>query len=182
MKPPPLLLGAGLLFWGSQTGLLIPGAIMALALEASRWAKVRWDFSEEDFSRIWIFCTLLFFASMVYAFTSNEGPSHFRDLFQSPTLSAQRGAGLVATHTAASHEEGFFLVQQLTNGAMADKNQMISAAVSIIDELPPGRGGRQRTRLCAGRGRKGGVAPDEHFRPLGGCHSGDQDRNRELQR
>jgi S-(hydroxymethyl)glutathione dehydrogenase/alcohol dehydrogenase len=26
-----------------------------------------------------------------------------------------------ATHTAASHEEGFFLVQQLTNGAMADK-------------------------------------------------------------
>jgi S-(hydroxymethyl)glutathione dehydrogenase/alcohol dehydrogenase len=26
-----------------------------------------------------------------------------------------------ATHTAANHEEGFFLVQQLTNGAMADK-------------------------------------------------------------
>ncbi len=102
MKPPPLLVGAGLLFWGGQTDLLIPGAIMAVVMEAPRVVRVRWDFSEEDFSRIWIFCTLLFFASMLYAFTSNEGPSHFRDLFQNPTLSAQRGVGLVATHTAAS--------------------------------------------------------------------------------
>ncbi len=102
MKPPPLLIGAGLLFWGWQTGLLIPAAVMAVVLEAPRLVKLRWDFSEEDFSRIWIFCTLLFFASMVYAFTSNEGPSHFRNLFQAPTLSAQRGAGLAATHTAAA--------------------------------------------------------------------------------
>ena len=33
MQPPPLLMGAGLLFWGWQTGLLFMGGFMALLLD-----------------------------------------------------------------------------------------------------------------------------------------------------
>jgi len=102
MKPPPFLIGAALLFWGWRTELFIPGAIMALVLEAPRWIKARWDLGEADFSRIWLFCTLLFFAAGIYGFTSNEGPSQFRNLFQNPNLATQRGAGVAATHTVAS--------------------------------------------------------------------------------
>ncbi|HEY5911676.1 MAG TPA: transglutaminase-like domain-containing protein [Verrucomicrobiae bacterium] len=102
MKPPPLLLGAALLFWGWQSGFEAPAVALALALEAPRWVKLRWDFSEADFSRIWVFCTLLFFATAIYAFTSNEGPSQFRNLFQSPNFLTQRNAGTAATRTVVS--------------------------------------------------------------------------------
>src|SRR5437667_3052117 len=43
-----------------------------------RWIETRWDLTDEDFSRIWIFCTLLFLGAAIYAFTSNEGPADFR--------------------------------------------------------------------------------------------------------
>ena len=41
MNPPPLLLGATLLFWGWQTGLLPLAALLALLLEAPRWSRAR---------------------------------------------------------------------------------------------------------------------------------------------
>jgi protein-glutamine gamma-glutamyltransferase len=102
MNPPPLLLGATLLFWGWQTGFLLVGAILALVLESARWIKIRLDFSDDDFSRIWVFCTLLFLASAIYAFTANEGPSNFRGFFQNPNFSTQRHAGASSARTAAS--------------------------------------------------------------------------------
>ena len=62
MKTPPLLLGAALLFWGWQTGHLVEGAVMAAVLEGAQWIKARWDFTDEDFRRIWTFCALLLLA------------------------------------------------------------------------------------------------------------------------
>jgi protein-glutamine gamma-glutamyltransferase len=102
MKPPPFLVGAALLFWGWQAGLEIPGALMAVIFEAGRWVKARWDFSNEDFTRIWVFCTLLFLAAAIFAFTSNEGPSEFRGLLQNPNYLTQRNAGTATARTAAS--------------------------------------------------------------------------------
>jgi hypothetical protein len=102
MRPPRFLLGCALLFWGWQTNLLVVGALLAVVLESGRLLETRWELSDEDFGRIWTFCTLLFLASAAYAFTSNEGPSSFQGLFQAPTLRNQRTAGLTTAKTAAS--------------------------------------------------------------------------------
>jgi len=102
MKPPPFLLGASLLFWGWQTGFLVPAIGMALLLEGSRWIQTRWDLTDEDFSRSWIFCTLLFLGAAIYAFTANEGPADFRGLFQNPSFFTQRNAGTASARTAAA--------------------------------------------------------------------------------
>lgn len=101
-SPPFLLMGATLLFWGVMTGFLLPAALMALIFEGSRVIKVRWDFSDEDCTRIWTFCTLLFLAAAVYAFTTNEGPADFRGLVQNPSFATQRNAGVASAKTAAS--------------------------------------------------------------------------------
>ncbi len=102
MKTPPLLLGAVLLFWGWQTGFLVPAAIMAAVLEGARWLRPRWEVSNDDFARIWTFCTLLLIAAVVYAFTANDGPADFRLLFQNPSGFAQRSAGTATSRTAAA--------------------------------------------------------------------------------
>jgi hypothetical protein len=101
-RPPPLLLGATLLFWGFQTGFIVQAIVMALIIEIAPKVSFRMEFSDEDFSRIWTFCTLLFLASAVYAFTSNEGVSNFRGLLQDPSAGAQRSAGASSARTAAS--------------------------------------------------------------------------------
>jgi transglutaminase-like putative cysteine protease len=102
MKPPPFLLGAALLFWGWQTGFLIVGGLMAVALESPRVIRARWEFSNDDFSRIWTFCTLLLLAAAIYGFTANEGPSNFRGFFDQPNLHTERGAGASTARTMAS--------------------------------------------------------------------------------
>ena len=102
MKPPPLLLGATLLFWGWQSGFLLVGALMAVVLESARVVKARWEVSDEDFSRIWTFCSLLFLAAAVYTFTANEGPSTFSGFFQNPNPMTQRAAGRASSRTGAS--------------------------------------------------------------------------------
>ncbi len=52
-------MGATLLFWGYQTGFLPEAAVMALILESSRIIKVRWEFSDDEFGRVWTFCSVL---------------------------------------------------------------------------------------------------------------------------
>jgi hypothetical protein len=86
MKTPPFLLGATLVFWGWQSGFLIAGAVMAVVLESDRFVKARWDLSDEDFHRIWTFCTLLILAAAIFAFTLNEGASGFSGLFHGPAV------------------------------------------------------------------------------------------------
>src|SRR3954463_11685774 len=102
MKPPPFLLGATLLFWGWQTGFLLVGALMGAVLEGARFIKGRWDFSDDDFARLWTFCTLLFLAAAVYAFTANDGPQSFGRFFSEPNLRTERTAGNMSAKTAAS--------------------------------------------------------------------------------
>src|SRR5688572_13967329 len=102
MKPPPLLLGATVLFWGWQSGYLIVGGTMAIVLESANFVKARWEFSDEDFSRIWTFCALLFLATAVYTFTANEGPSTFSGFFQDPNPLTQRNAGRASSRTGSA--------------------------------------------------------------------------------
>ena len=102
MKTPSLLLGAGLLFWGWQTGHLIEGAVMAAVLEGAQLVKARWDFTDQDFRRIWTFCALLLFAAALFAFTSTGGPGEFRGFFQNPNPGTGRGASNASARTVAS--------------------------------------------------------------------------------
>ncbi|MFO1514029.1 MAG: transglutaminase domain-containing protein [Verrucomicrobiota bacterium] len=102
MKPPPLLLGATLLFWGWQADFLLPGALMAVLLESALVFKARWELADEDFRRVWTFCALLLLASVLYAFTSNEGPSSYAGLFQDANLMTQRNASLSSARTIVS--------------------------------------------------------------------------------
>src|SRR5579884_1286524 len=100
MKTPPMLVGAALLFWGWQTGFFIVAVVMAIVLEGSRFVKLRWELTNEDFARIWTFCSLVLLASVVYAFASNNGPANVRDILSSGDISSQGNLGNVSAKTA----------------------------------------------------------------------------------
>ena len=102
MKTPSLLLGAGLLFWGWQAGHLVEGALMAAVLEGAKLVKARWDFTDQDFRRIWTFCALLLFAAALFAFTSSGGPGDFRGFFQNPGPGTGRAASNTSARTIVS--------------------------------------------------------------------------------
>ena len=101
MKPPRLLLGFTLLFWGWQSDLFLLGALMAVILESALVFKVRWDFSDDDFTKAWSFCSLVLLAAVIYSFTNNEGPSSFATMFDDLSLSNQRTATNASARTAA---------------------------------------------------------------------------------
>jgi hypothetical protein len=69
---PPLLLGAGLVFWGWQTGFLPVGLAMAAALEARLLARSRWDLTRADFNRVSDLCAVLLVLLGVYQAVANE--------------------------------------------------------------------------------------------------------------
>ncbi len=102
VKAPPLLLGMTLLFWGWQAGFLLVGALLAVALEGARFIKTRWDFSDEDFHRIWDFCTLLILGGAIFAFTSNAGPGGVNSLFRGSALAVENKVGLSGEHAATA--------------------------------------------------------------------------------
>ena len=103
MKPPPFLLGATLAFWGWQSeGLFLAGVVMGVIVEGARFIHARWELSDEDFSRVWTFCSLLFLAAGVYAFADNQGPASFGSWFQEPSFRTQGRAGLSSARTAAA--------------------------------------------------------------------------------
>jgi transglutaminase-like putative cysteine protease len=102
MKTPPFLLGAALLFWGWQSGLLFVGALMGAVLESARWFKGRWEVSDEDFTRIWTFCSLLVTAAAVYAFTTNEAQAELRGFMQHPNFFTTRNFGNASARAAAA--------------------------------------------------------------------------------
>ena len=66
MKTPSLLTGATLLFWGYETGGIRIALLLALVLEGSRHATLRWDFSTSEFSRIVDLCTVVFLVIFFY--------------------------------------------------------------------------------------------------------------------
>jgi hypothetical protein len=98
IKTPPLLLGAVLLFWGWQSGLLLVGVVMGIILESARFVKNRWDLSDDDFRRISTFCTLLAFVMVIYAFTTREEGGSFEGLFQGPA--AAHNASITSIRTS----------------------------------------------------------------------------------
>jgi len=134
MKPPPLLLGATLLFWGWRVELLVVGAVLAVVLEGARFIRTRWEFSEQDFKRIWAFCSVLMLAATVYAFTANEGPANFSVLFQNPSSANQGNAGASSVRTAGAMLRWlpmtFFLF--VVAQAYSTRETIPLAAISII--------------------------------------------------
>jgi protein-glutamine gamma-glutamyltransferase len=77
MKTPPYLLGATLLFWGWQTGLLIGAVPMAILLEASQFIRARWEFSAADLKRIWNLCIVLFFGLGFILYSAEDDTARF---------------------------------------------------------------------------------------------------------
>jgi transglutaminase-like putative cysteine protease len=66
MTTAPGLLGAAVLFWGWQTGLLPAAVPIAFGLEASRLVTWRWELSPADVRRIADLCRLVLVAMAVY--------------------------------------------------------------------------------------------------------------------
>ncbi|HEV2455836.1 MAG TPA: hypothetical protein VGY98_16345, partial [Verrucomicrobiae bacterium] len=100
MKTPPFLIGATLIFWGAQTNFLVPGIIMAAILESSRFIKTRWEYTDDEFARIWTFCNLLLLAALIFAFNDNGGPSGFSQLFENLNSNSEKAAGAASNMTA----------------------------------------------------------------------------------
>ncbi|MBI4024948.1 MAG: transglutaminase domain-containing protein [Verrucomicrobia bacterium] len=75
MKTPPFLMGAALLFWGWQTGLMVFGAIAAIFLESSRFVAWRWEFSNTGLNRVWDLCVFLFLGVTIYCYFSDQARS-----------------------------------------------------------------------------------------------------------
>lgn len=88
VSPPPLLLGAGLIFWGWQTGFLFVAIPLAVLIEAARALTWRLDLSFADFHRVTDLCTLLIVVAGVYLFSTTGtartagGPRAMTLLFQ----------------------------------------------------------------------------------------------------
>lgn len=95
-------MGATLLFWGWQAGFLPEAVGMAAILESSRFLKTRWEFTDDEFARVWTFCSVLLLAAMIFAFNSNSGPSEFSQLLQNPNATSERNAGNASTLTVDS--------------------------------------------------------------------------------
>ena len=73
MSTPPGLLGAAVLFWGWQTGLLVAATVIALALEASQLVAWRWDLSRADVRRIADVCRLILVIVTIYVWATRGG-------------------------------------------------------------------------------------------------------------
>jgi hypothetical protein len=83
MTPPPCLIGAALLFWGWQSGIVLPALAMAVLLESARWVDWRLDLKRADFDRVWDLCAALFLAASLYCFMSRGGANSLMKFLQS---------------------------------------------------------------------------------------------------
>ncbi len=72
--PPPLLLGAALLFWGWHAGLALPAAAAAALLEGARLARWRWELSRADFNRVSDLSSLVFVGLVIYLGATRDAP------------------------------------------------------------------------------------------------------------
>ena len=73
MKMPPFLLAAAVLVWGWQSGYVGWVLPLAVALEASRWVRVRWDLSPADFHRLGGLCAAMFGVYALYLTLATDG-------------------------------------------------------------------------------------------------------------
>lgn len=82
MRPPPLILGAALLFWGWRVDLLWAGALCGAIIELPHAVKGRWDFSDKEFNRLWDVCTIIFAGVAAYLRFAEELTSGAYKFFQ----------------------------------------------------------------------------------------------------
>lgn len=73
---------------------------MAVILESSGFIKTRWEYTDDEFARIWTFCNLLLLAALIFAFNDNGGPSGFTQLFENLNSNSERAAGTASNMTA----------------------------------------------------------------------------------
>ena len=66
MKTIPLTMAAALVFWGHQTGYLIPACFMGVVIELARFIKVRWNPSLDQVNKISDTCMVCFAATVIY--------------------------------------------------------------------------------------------------------------------
>jgi len=76
IRPAPLLLAVGLLFWGWFSGFVAVALILAAVLEAPRYVRLRWELSARDFERIADLCTVAFVSALAFQFLQSR---HFPD-------------------------------------------------------------------------------------------------------
>lgn len=100
LTTPPFLVGAALVFWGWQTGMLGVALMMATALEVSHWTKWRVDFSLTDFNRVWDLCSVLTVMAGLYCFLNRDGSNDLLVLFQA-THFGDRNAAVQQLSSAA---------------------------------------------------------------------------------
>jgi hypothetical protein len=72
INPPPLLLGAALLFWGWRAEFLSLAVMMAMALESARYVSLRWQFSDKDFNRLVDLTSVVVLAITVYLYATRS--------------------------------------------------------------------------------------------------------------
>lgn len=82
MTLPPGLLGAGLLFWGWQTGNLLVGAALAVLVEAPRWTRLRFELQHTDLARIADLSTLVFVGLTVLLAATRGAASAVLDVIE----------------------------------------------------------------------------------------------------
>lgn len=82
MKPPPLIIGAALMFWGWRVDMLAVAAVAGGLLELSNGIKARWDFTDKEFNRLWDVCTVLFLGVAAYLRFAEEVTSAAYKFFQ----------------------------------------------------------------------------------------------------
>ena len=75
MIAPPFLVGAALVFWGWQSGHLITGIALGIALEAPRYLRLRLDLGAAEHSRIADLSTIGF-VTLAALLAANRGISH----------------------------------------------------------------------------------------------------------
>ncbi len=100
LKPPPVLLLAALLFWGQHSDFVTFGAVAGVILESSRLIRFRMDLTEDDFRRLWNFCTLLTLALALYAFSNDEDIGGLSGLIHSSGAAGRHNASLATLNTA----------------------------------------------------------------------------------
>ena len=82
MKPPPLIMGAALMFWGWRVDMLALGAVAGGLIELTNGIKARWDFTDKEFNRLWDICTIIFLLVAAYLRFSEEVTSGAYKFFQ----------------------------------------------------------------------------------------------------
>lgn len=66
MKTIPLTMAAALVFWGHQTGYLIPACFMGLVIELARVIKLRWHPSLDQVNKISDTCMVCLAGTVIY--------------------------------------------------------------------------------------------------------------------